>query len=259
MTIISRFSKIAALGALTVAGLLAACSPSPQQSYGQANVQPYAQANVQPYAPNGVPQVAALGCPVATSSEMQRVFTGINGVDGLRRPLNDHGVPVDVNGNCLSTAPVPEVYSAAVAPAYISILSSRFYYHYYYNPGYVHVYAGPGIVYRAHVVPTGHVTLQTAAPSGHSVTVPAGGATTVRPGASAAPAAGPATTVRPGAAAPTAAPAAVHPTSVTPGRAAAPTTTFNRPSAPAMSAPMHSVTPQRSFAPTSTFSRPGRH
>ena len=242
MTIISRFSKIAALGALTVAGLLAACSPSPQQSYGQANVQPYAQANVQPYAPNGVPQVAALGCPVATSSEMQRIFTGINGVDGLRRPLNDHGVPVDVNGNCLSTAPVPEVYSAAVAPAYISILSSRFYYHYYYNPGYVHVYAGPGIVYRAHVVPTGHVTLQTAAPS-HGVTVPAGGATTVRPGA----------------AAPTAAPAAVHPTSVTPGRAAAPTTTFNRPSAPAMSAPMHSVTPQRSFAPTSTFSRPGRH
>ena len=225
MTIISRFSKIAALGALTVAGLLAACSPSPQQSYGQANVQPYAQANVQPYAPNGVPQVAALGCPVATSSEMQRIFTGINGVDGLRRPLNDHGVPVDVNGNCLSTAPVPEVYSAAVAPAYISILSSRFYYHYYYNPGYVHVYAGPGIVYRAHVVPTGHVTLQTAAPS-HGVTVPAGGATTVRPGASVAPAAGPATTVRPGA--PMAAPAAAPSTSVTPARAAAPTSTSGK-------------------------------
>jgi hypothetical protein len=271
MNIISRFTKIAGLGAILAASILAGCSRQPVQTYSPA------QASLPP-------QVAELGCPVQSAADLQRIFTGVNGVDGLRRPLNDRGVPVDSSGNCLSTAPVPEVYSAAVDPIYVNVLYSRYHYSYYYNPMYVHVYAAPGVIYRAHTVPTGHVNVQTVAPAGRTIAVPAGNTTTVRPGAPAAHAVAPtpASVAPPKASAPTATfnrpAAAPAPTSVAPPSASAPTTTFNRPTAahapasvappsasaptatfnrPSASAPMHSFAPPRASAPTHTFSRPG--
>jgi len=132
------------------------------------------------------PQIVELGCPVQSDVEMQRIFSGVNGVDDYSRPLNDHGVPVDTNGNCLATAPVPQVYMAPVSSAYVGILYSRYHYTYIYTPSLVHVYVGPGVVYRSGFAPTGRVTYTTRVPAGstyHTATVRPSAAVTVRPGA----------------------------------------------------------------------------
>jgi hypothetical protein len=201
------------------------------------------------------PQVTELGCPVESGIEMQNIFRGAYGVDGVSRPLNSHGVPVDTEGNCLSTAPVPEVFSAPIAPAYVTVLQSRYHYVYAYDPVFVHVYSSPTVIYHVGARPTGKVILQTTAPANVHVTVPAGSSQTVRPGA---PAATTQTTVAPGATTtvkPGAAPAATAPAAVTPPKADSPTTTFNRPAAAAPAAPA-AVTPPKAAAPTTTFNRP---
>jgi hypothetical protein len=203
------------------------------------------------------PQVVELGCPVQNPAEMQRIFQGVNGVDGLSRPLNDHLVPVDVDGNCLSTAPVPEVFSAPVSQAYVTVLYSRYHYSYVYNPAIVVVPVRPGIVYRQGVAPTGRVVVQTARPAGATVVSP-GAAGTVRPGATVATppatvAPGSNNVVRPGV---TTAPAAqTAPTAVTPSRPDAGTgSAFNRPTT--QTAPTAVVPSRPAPSAPSSFSRP---
>jgi len=252
MKIFSRTTFAGFASAILMAGFLSGCGPSSQSL---------------------PPQVVSLGCPVNSDSEMQRIFSGVNGVDGMRRPLNDHGVPVDVNGNCLSTAPVPEVFSAAVDPVYVGVLQTRYHYVYVYNPTVVHVYSAPGVMYRT-TVPTGKVILQTTAPAGvrTTVAVPAGNTTTVRPGAPAAAttttvAPGATTTVRPGAPAAatttTVAPGAAStvkpgaaPTAVGPSTSASPTPSTSVAPAAVQPAANSSVTPPKATAPTTTFNRP---
>ncbi|MBU6455035.1 MAG: hypothetical protein KGS72_24910 [Cyanobacteria bacterium REEB67] len=192
------------------------------------------------------------GCPVAPY-DLRNVLSGYYGVDGLQRPLNAQGFPVDVYGNCLTQAPVTEVFNYSPSPFYINFLWLHFGYRYYYQPGFVHLWSGPGVyVNRGYgAIPYGHnrVIIQQ---NYHAplVTVHPGATTTVRPGYNG----GVTTTVRPGAPAVTAPPAYV-----TPPRAAAPTTTFNRPtsgfSRPA--APTGSFTPPRSSGGSSIFRRPG--
>jgi hypothetical protein len=286
MKLINRFSGFLTIGLLTAVMLLTGCGPNnsataPQTVAPQAVDQSQATVPVS-YAP---PQVVELGCPVQSDIELQQIFRGYFGVDGYSRPLNAHGVPVDTNGNCLSTAPVPEVFSAAVAPAYVNVLYARYGYHYYYQPTYVHVYVGSGIIYRRNIAPTGRVIIQTTAPTGSRVVVPVGVSKNVRPGAPTAsttvpvgatstvkpgavnpgPAAVPSSVTPPKAAAPTStfvrpgqtpAGATTTPSSVTPPKAAAPTSTFTRPTAAPAAAPS-SVTPPRAAAPTKTFVRPG--
>jgi hypothetical protein len=205
------------------------------------------------------------GCPVA-GYDLQNVLSGMYGVDAFRRPVNEAGFPVDVYGNCLTPAPVGEIFNYEPSGIYVGFLWSHYHYRYYYNPGFVRLYSGPGVIINRNygAIPAGHTQviiqnnyhapLQTVRPLGNTTTVAPGVSTTVRPGAQAN--VPPAATVRPGASAP---PAAFPSAGVTPQRAA-PTTTFNRPTgaAPTSVAPQHSVTPPRSAAPTSTFVRP-RH
>jgi|GEM_PF-5692762 len=238
----SRLKGLLVLAAIAATSLLAACDNNSSQSATISSLPP---------------QVVELGCPVQSDTEMQRIFSGVNGVDGMSRPLNNHGVPVDTNGNCLSTAPVPEVYAAPVSQAYVSVLATRYHYSYVWVPTYVHVYTAPGIIYRQNMAPTGRVIVQTTRPAGTTVTVPVGATQTVRPGPATTNTTvtpGAAKTVTPGAATGTNSGAAVG-TTVTPAKAAAPTATFNRPTATPTAAPA-AVTPARATAPTATFNRP---
>jgi len=217
------------------------------------------------YGPGGVPSYVGIpGCPVAPY-DMQNVLSGMYGVDGLNRPVNQYGFPVDVYGQCLTPAPVGEVFNAQPAPFYINFLWARYHYHWIYNPGFVHIYGGPGVIVHGGygAIPYGHtnVIIQH---NYHYNTVPVGPSVTVRPGYNAAPTTTvrpgggyvpPATTVRPGGYAP---PAAQAPSTYTPPRAAGAPSAFNRPtvapSAPARQAPS-TFTPSRSSGSSSSFVR----
>jgi hypothetical protein len=296
MKLITRFSGFLTISALSAAMFLTGCSPNnsataPNPTTTTSAPVAVPQTAVAEPAPSPLytpdisalpPQVVQLGCPVA-AYDLQNVLSGMYGVDGYNRPVNAQDVPVDTNGNCLSTASVPDVYSAAVAPAYVFVLSGRYHYNYYYRPNYVHVIIVPGVRYRQNVVPTGHVIIQTTPRVGTTVTVPVGvsknvrpgapsttvvpgATTTVRPGApSTTVAPGAATTVKPGA--PVSAPAAAIGSTVTPPKAAGQTNTFNRPgqtpaAAPAVPAPAKvvptpsSVTPPHQTAAPTVFNRP---
>lgn len=146
-----------------------------------------------------VAQLPELGCPVYDSVQMQRIFRGVYGVDGMSRPLNDHGVPVDVNGYCLTSYPVTEVYNAPVAAPYQTLLFNRWHYTYFYNPAIIVAPVMPGLyVHPMGVMPGGRVMIQTTRPALGGVTT--GGAYgTVRPGVNTTVAPGGVGTVRPGA------------------------------------------------------------
>jgi hypothetical protein len=204
------------------------------------------------------------GCPVAPYN-LQNVLSGMYGVDGYSRPVNQFGFPVDIYGNCLTPAPVVEIFNYQPGPGYISFLFSRYGYSYRYNPLFVHLYFGPGVlIHRSYgAIPAGRrviiqqnyrstVPVHPMRSVGPTTTVAPGATRTVRPGGTPT-GTGPSQTVRPGVNV-SGAPAAVKPPSaVTPPRAAAPTSTFNRPTA---AAPQGSVTPPRAAAPTRTFNRP---
>jgi hypothetical protein len=197
------------------------------------------------------------GCPVP-QYQLRDVLSGMYGVDAFRRPVNQFGFPVDYYGNCLTPAPVGEVFNYQPSQIYVNWLWVHFSYRYYYNPRFVHIYVGPGvIIHRGYgAVPLHpHVIIQNNYRAPLRTVTPVGPTTTIRPGAS--------NTVRPGAGpANVAPPRSVHPgqptgtstpSSVTPPRAATPTTTFNRP--PAAKAPS-SVTPPKAATPSHTFNRP---
>jgi hypothetical protein len=189
----------------------------------------------------------APGCPVSPY-DLQDVLSGMYGVDGLGRPVNAYGFPVDVYGNCLTGAPVVEIFNYQPAGVYLDFLWTRYHYRWSYRPGFVHLYSGPGVaVYHNYgAVPAGHtrVIIQQNYHAPVRTVTPTGPATTVRPGQYAPP------------------PAATAPGVVTPPRAAGPTATFNRPGAigepPAIHSSPTMVTPPRAAAPTRTFNRP-RH
>lgn len=259
---------VAALSALA----LVACGPSPSQS---AYVPPPVVATAP--APAAVPVSPyvvdpAVGCPVV-GPELRNVLLGTYGVDDLYRPINAYGFAIDQVGNCVTAAPVANVYHARPAPLYINQLYVL--YPTYYPRSWVWVAPVYVVSPRLHVittVPTGRapVVVNTyrapAAMSRTTVTVPAGATTTVRPGAPAAvtTVTGGATTVRPGAVAAPAparvAPApAPAPARIAPAAAPAQTTApsaFNRGPAAAPSqyrAPAAAPAPTR-IAPSSTGS-----
>jgi hypothetical protein len=203
---------------------------------------------------------------------MQNVLSGMYGVDALQRPLNQYGFPVDPYGNCLTPAPVTEVYNYGPSQLYIDFLWAHFGYHYYYRPGFVHLYSGPGVyVYRNYGrIPYGHTVIVqhnyhapivNVRPSGgynggyNRYNGGAGVTTTVRPGFNG----GAPTTVRPGVgvapARPYVAPPAVAPARpyVAPPRATSPSM-FNRPSGGSFGGGSYgggrTVSPPRSSGPS---------
>jgi hypothetical protein len=121
--------------------------------------------------PMPVQSVALPNCPVPQEM-LPNVFRGDYGTDALQRPLNPDGFPVDVNGNCITQAPVSVVYNGYPAPLYIGILTNRYGYSYYggglyYGGGYMgygsRLWSSPGVtVHRTYVQPTQRVrTVQT--------------------------------------------------------------------------------------------------
>jgi hypothetical protein len=147
------------------------------------------------------------GCPVP-DWDMRNVLSGYYGVDALARPVNSSGIPVDTNGQCLTAAPVGEIFTAPPAQIYTDYYAVRYHTAFYFNPGYVHLYAGPGvIVNRGYGIPAGRtVVIQ----HNSTVVMRPSQTTTVRPGAAAPVTVSPGATgvVRPGA---TSAPAVVSP------------------------------------------------
>lgn len=193
-----------AIASIAAALSLSACGPSPSSTAYVAPAPQVVAAAPSPYVVD-----PSVGCPVA-SSDFRNVFSGAYGVDDLRRPVNAFGFAVDGNGQCYGPAPVANIYHAAPAPLYISQL--QLLYPMYYPRSYVWiapVYIASPRLHIVTTVPTGRapVYVNTYRAPTTAVTVPAGAAVTVRPGAPAA-TTGPSTTVRPGAAAPVAAPAA---------------------------------------------------
>lgn len=176
MTFSKKSALVLSLAALTLAA--AGCAPQYVQQ------------------PQLIQQVAynLPGCPVDPNL-MPSVFRGDFGTDALSRPLNQNGFPVDVNGQCLTSAPVTVVYRGIPSTPYISILTGR--YGYLYNGGGlyyggapvsfgVHLWSQPGVtVNRTYVPPTQRTSTVTtisnyqAPRSYNTTTVPATG--NVRP------------------------------------------------------------------------------
>lgn len=189
-----------------------------------------------------VPQVyvnPTVDCPVV-QEDLRAVLSGAYGVDGLSRPVNANGFPVDTAGNCLIDRPVTQVYYARPSPLYVNFLWTYFAYRWMmpvyrpiFTPGVVILRSRPTgfiVPMRTYVVPTvsPRVSGRYVAPT---TTVRPGAAVTVRPGAAAV---GPTSTVRPGA------PAVAAPNPVRPG-AAAPAPAAPPRIAPAARAPAASV------------------
>jgi hypothetical protein len=194
------------------------------------------------------------GCPVP-DWDMRNVLSGYYGVDALARPVNSSGIPVDTNGQCLTGAPVGEIFTAPPAQIYTDYYAVRYHTAFYFNPGYVHLYAGPGvIVNRGYGIPAGRtVVIQ----HNSTVVMRPSQTTTVRPGAAAPVTVSPGATgvVRPGAAAPvTVSPGATG--VVRPGAVATPPAAV-APGANNVARPGATTAPAAQSAPTAVMpSRP---
>lgn len=262
--------RINALASLVSALFLAVATVSVPAAAQQVIIQPTIDAvPVQQVAPPPVVYYEGPGCPIASEYELIRVLRGIYGVDALYRPVNAYGYPVDQLGRCLSPAPVGEVFNARPAPLYTDYLWTRYNVFWRYDPGFVTLFAGPGVIINRGygVIPQGrtviiqqhpNVVLRPAAPS---TTVITGGGTTVRPGANTVitPPVGSGTTVRPGATTTTVAPpAAVQQVSPGATNGVRPGSQVQPQAAPPATVAPSTVMPSRPTAgTTSQFNRPG--